>query len=144
MIEGVTNADAIPVLQRLMQFAGARHRVITNNIANIDTPGFRPEDLSVEAFQSNLREAIDERRQRHGNSGGSLALEDTDDVQVHAQRLEVDPQPAGENILFHDQNDRDLERTMQALVENFTVFRTAAQLLRSRLEIVNTAIRERI
>lgn len=144
MIEGVTNADAIPVLERLMQFAGARHRVITNNIANIDTPGFRPADLSVDAFQGQLRDAIDQRRQKHGNAGGSLAVENSNEVTISSDRIDVNPQPAGDNILFHDQNDRDLERSMQALVENFTVFRTAAQLLRSRMEIVNTAIRERI
>ncbi len=33
---------------------------------------------------------------------------------------------------------------MQALAENFMTFRLAAELLRSRFDLINTAIRERI
>ncbi len=144
MINGVINADALPVLERMMQFAGARHRVITHNIANLDTPNFRPVDVSIDAFQTELRGAIDERRERHGNAGGSLRTEDTEQVSFERDGMTLNPQPTGENIMFHDRNDRDLERTMQDLVENFTAFRTAAQLMRSRFDLINTAIRERI
>ena len=54
------------------------------------------------------------------------------------------PSPTGDNLLFHDQNDRDVERIMQDLVENFMAFRTAAQFLRSRFDLISSAIRERI
>jgi hypothetical protein len=50
----------------------------------------------------------------------------------------------GENILFHDGNDRNPERIMQSLVENFITFRTAADLLKSRFNLINTAISERV
>ena len=46
MIDGLNNADALPVLERVLQFAGQRHRLIVNNIANLNTPGFRPMDVS--------------------------------------------------------------------------------------------------
>ena len=58
--------------------------------------------------------------------------------------IELEPEPKAENILFHDGNDRDLERTMQDLVENFLTFRLANELMHSRLNLINTAIRERI
>ena len=144
MIDGVTNADAIPVLSRMMQFAGGRHKLIVNNIANFDTPNFRPMDVSVDDFRAHLGEAIDERRDRFGNRGGDLALDDTQDFEVHDDRLELKPRPKGDNLLFHDHNDRDRERIMQDLAENFMAFRTAAELMRSRFEILNTAIRERM
>lgn len=131
MINGLTNAGALPVLERLVQFAGARHRLIVSNIANLDTPGYRPVDVSVKGFQSALGEAIDERR-AHPRPGAEL------------DRIELAPEPVGENILFHDGNDRDLERTMQHLVENFMTFRFASEMLRSRFDAINTAIRERI
>ena len=145
MIDGVTNTDAIGVLERLMQFAGARHRLIVNNVANLDTPGYRPLDVSVSAFQSQLAEAIDDRRAAHGSaSGGPLQLADSAQVELSRHGLTLHPEPIGDNLLFHDANDRDLERTMQDLVENFMTFRLAAELLRSRFDLVNTAIRERI
>jgi flagellar basal-body rod protein FlgB len=144
MIDGVTNADSIPVLERLMQFAGARHRLIVHNIANLDTPGFRPADVDVDAFRARLGEAIDERRRAAGNGGGDLPLHSSRQVQVDRSSLTVHPTPVGDNILFHDRNDRDPERIMQDMVENLMVFRTAADLLKSRLDLINTAIRERL
>lgn len=141
LIDGVTNADAIPVLERLMQFAGARHRLIVNNIANLDTPGFQPKDVDVDAFQKQLADAIDAKREK--KIPGIFFPNDSDEVKFTDDGVALNPKPAGENILFHDGNDRDLERTMQDMVENFTVFRTAAQLLRNRFELINTAIRER-
>jgi flagellar basal-body rod protein FlgB len=142
MIDGITNADALPVLEQLMRFAGERHRLITHNIANLSTPDFRPVDLSVDAFQETLQEAVDERRERAGSVGGELRMGDDGGANGTASALQA--RPAGYNLLFHDGNDRDLERTMQDLVENFMVFRTAAQFLRSRFDLINTAIRERL
>jgi flagellar basal-body rod protein FlgB len=144
MIDGVTNSDALPVLERFVQFAGARHRLIVHNIANLSTPDFRPTDVSTEDFQATLGAAVDARRERHGVTGGDLPLESSREVQVSGDRLIVQPRPTGENILFHDRNDRDAERIMQDLVENFMAFRTASEFMRSRHELLNTAIRERI
>lgn len=63
------------------------------------------------------------------------------EIEVHPDRMILHPEPVGENILFHDGNDRNVERVMQSLVENFMAFRASAQLLRSRLNIISTAIR---
>lgn len=144
MIDGVTNGDSIPILEKMVQFAGQRHRLIVNNIANFSTPGYRATDVSVEAFQAQLGDAIDIRRARHGNTGGELVLRDSRTVQFTSTGVKLNPEPIGRNILFHDRNDRDLERTMQDLAENFMTFRFAAELLRSRMALINTAIRERV
>ncbi|MBT8486208.1 MAG: hypothetical protein HKO59_13385 [Phycisphaerales bacterium] len=145
MIGGVTNADSLPVLERMIQFAGRRHRLMTHNIANIDTPNFRPMDVSVQGFQTQLGAAVDERRERAGNAGGELRLRNSREVAVGKHdELVFNPSPAGDNILFHDRNDRDTERLMQDLVENFMAFRTAADMLRNRFDLINTAIRGRL
>ena len=144
MIDGVTNAGAIPVLERLVQFSGQRHRLIVHNIANLDTPDFRPVDVSVKDFQAQLGRAIDRRRAEHSNGGGQLDLASTRQVEVTDGGLDLNPAPLGENILFHDGNDRNPERIMQSMVENFITFRAAADLLRSRFNLINTAISERV
>ena len=144
MIDGVINSGSLPVLERMMQFAGQRHRIIANNIANISTPGYRPVDVSIESFQDQLADAIDERRAKFGSGRGDLNLQSTSEVQVASQRLNLHPLPIGANLLFHDGNDRDLERTMQSMVENFMTFRFAAEALRSHYDLLNVAIRERV
>ena len=144
MIDQLTNADSLPVLERAFQFAGARHRVLSHNIANIDTPGFRPLDLSVESFQSELADAVDRRREAGGARGGPLEFGGTDEVQFEGDRIQIEPTPIGDNLLFHDGNDRDTERLMQGMVENFLVFRAAADLMRQQMDLLTTAITERV
>ena len=143
MIGGVTSTEGIATLERLVQFAGQRHRLIVNNIANIDTPGYRATDVSVEDFQKQLGDAIDERRQA-GRPAGPLELKDSSQVDFSTHSLVLHPSPIGENILFHDGNDRDLERTMQDLVENFLTFRLASELVRNRFDLLHSAISERV
>ena len=143
MIDGVVNADAIPALERLMQFAGRRHRLIVHNIANLDTPNYRPVDVSVTDFQKQLGQAVDERRATRGATGGDLKPEDSQQVTFRDGSVQLHPEPMGENILFHDGNDRSVERLMQDLVENFMAFRTASEFIKSRFDLINSAIRER-
>ena len=144
MIDGVTNGDALPVLERLVQFAGRRHRLLAHNVANLETPDFRPADVDVAGFQRELGRAVDARRRIHGAGGGRLELASTREVKVGADGLALQPRPMGEHLMFHDRNDRNPERIMQAMVENFMAFRTATELLRSRRSLIETAIRERI
>ena len=143
MIDGVTNTEGIASLERLVQFAGQRHRLIVNNIANFDTPGYRPTDVSVTDFQEKLGDAIDERRASK-RPDGTLHFQDSSQVEFSRHSMTLRPTPTGDNILFHDGNDRDLERTMQDLVENFLAFRLASELMRSRFDLLNTAISERV
>ena len=143
-IGGLSNADSLPVVQRAMQFAARRHELIADSVANFDTPHYQHRDVSVESFQEGLREAIRERREAYGASGGALHLRDTTEVEVHADRLELKPSTGSGNILFHDGNDRDLERTMADMVKNFSMFRAMAQFMQSHYRMIDTAIAGRV
>ena len=143
MIDGLTNSDALPVLERLMQFAAKRQDVIANNIANISTPNFQPTDVSVSGFQEQLREAVDARRAT-GAANVDLKVQDSEEVALAKDGLTLNPTPLGENILFHDGNNRSMESLMQDMVENLMAFRAASQLHKSRIDLLNTAIRERM
>ena len=72
MIAGMFDNGAMPVLERVVQFTQARHRVLTDNIANLSTPYFKPRELSPESFQATLRDAIDQRRTRANPIAGPL------------------------------------------------------------------------
>ncbi len=143
MISGLTDADSLPVLERMMQFSAGRQRLLADAVANFSTPGHRPRDVSVEDFQATLGAAVDERRERHSARGGALPLASTGEVRVESDRLELAPDEANENLLFHDENDRDLDRAMQALAENVMTMRTMTTLHRSRMDLLNSALRER-
>lgn len=140
-IDGLLNSGAIPSLERTMQFTARRQEIISHNIANLSTPNFQPLDVSTHAFQKTLGEAIDRRRQQMGGRG-PLRLESTREVGVTSRGLELTPQQPSGNVLFHDRNNRDLERTMQDMVENLTAFRVASDLLKGRMDLLNSAIRD--
>ena len=144
MISGIFDGGAMPVLERMVQFTSARHGVIANNIANLSTPHFRPKDLSVEKFQKQLRRAIDQRRATATPSTGELRLTDTRDFRFYADRLDATPEALDENIMFHDRNNRDLERIMQDLAENSMAHNASMELLRNEFNLLEMAISERI
>ena len=47
------------LLELSMRARGARHEVLSANIANTDTPGFRPRDLDFQAVMQNAMELDD-------------------------------------------------------------------------------------
>ncbi|MEC9374269.1 MAG: hypothetical protein VYC34_10515 [Planctomycetota bacterium] len=144
-IQDLTSADAIPVLSATMRMAGQRQRYISHNIANLSTPDFRPVDVPVAEFRDILSDAVDRRREKHDGVRGDLDLKQTRHFRTDdAGHLNLRPSEVGDNLLFHDRNDRSLESLMQDLVENAGAYRVAADLLRSRFDLLNAAIRERI
>ncbi len=142
-ITDLIGGGAIETLEMSVRFAGARQRVIASNVANISTPNHIPYDLSPEAFQKSLRAAVERRRAESGQAG-RLRLESNDEMRIERDGdIRFNPRTASGNILFHDRNNRDLERLMQANAENVGAFRVAIDLLRTRYEVVRSAIAER-
>ena len=147
LIADLTNSGAIPTLELSMRFAGQRQQLLAHNIANVSTPDFRPLDVSPDRFAQLLRDAVDDRRARTGGERGELHLRSSREIAVSQSpggtRLTLNPRTPSGNILFHDRNNRDLERLMQANAENVAAYRVSAELLKSRYDILKAAIAER-
>jgi len=140
MTDGFLGNSALPALERSLQFMSARQRLLVSNLANAETPGFRPTDVDPAAFQAALRDSLEQ-----GSVGrdGRLVLDDTAPVSFSDAGVELRPEVLADNILFHDGNDRSMERLLQRVTENVYAFRAASQLLRNQFELINAAIRER-
>ncbi len=139
----ITNSGAIPVLEASMRFAARRQEIIAGNIANLETPDYRPADVSVSGFRRALAEAVEARRARGGN--GQIRLQDSREVQnLPDGTLVLTPRTDSPGILFHDRNNRSLETHMQDLVENTGAFRVASDLLRTRFDLLKMAIAQRV
>ena len=144
MIENMFDGGAHPVLQRVVQFTQQRQRVLAHNIANLSTPYFKPVDLDPDGFRQALADAVDGRRQSAAPATGPLEVRDTDELSFRPNEIHARPRPTHEGILFHDQNNRDLERTMQHLAENTLIHNAAIEMLRSEFTMLSFAIRERV
>lgn len=143
MIKGLLNSGAMPALERMVQFTAARHRVMTDNIANLSNPFYKAKDLDPASFQAALSEAIDRRRDSINPSNQPLQLNDTRQVRFDKDGITVDAAEVSDTIMRHDQNNLDLERTMQRLAENTQAHNTSIELIRNEFALLETAIRER-
>jgi flagellar basal-body rod protein FlgB len=144
-ITDLATADALPVLEKSLRFAGARQRIISHNIANLSTPEFQPTEAPVAPFRAALAEAVEARREKWDGVRGEMRLKSSRGIREDGRGgFEIDPQPLERNILFHDRNNRSLEHQMQDLVENAGAYRVAADLLRSRMDVLRSAISESV
>lgn len=142
----VLSSGAIPSLEMTVRFAGKRQDILAHNIANLDTPNYRPRDVSTAGFQRALGAAIDRRRaEGSGGEHGELPWRDSREVERDGRGgLVLNARTPSANVMFHDRNNRDLERTMQDHAENAAMFRVATELLRSRFTQLHAAIGERV
>lgn len=143
-LEGLFNRGSMPVLEQVMSFTQERHRVLANNISNLDTVGYKVQDLEVSEFFAALDEAISERDR--GGAGQLLQMRSRGNLQwdsaghLHAEPVEIE----NNNILFHDGNNRFVEKQMSEMAQNALLHNVSAELLRGQYEILQTAIRERL
>ena len=129
-IERLLNQGNAPLLAQTLKFASARAKLIAENLANVDTPGYRQKDLSVEKFQALLRKRVEMR----GLAGpGAIGFDD-----VSAQ-----PEQAG-GLLFYDNNNRSVEEVVTAQAKNAMMHNLAIELLRKQYQGMEMALRERI
>lgn len=143
MIKGLFDKGALPALERTVQFTEQRHRVLADNVANLSNPYYKAKDLDPASFQASLRSAIEERRDSPTPSTGKLRTSDTDQVNFSRDGLDVKPTEVNEGVLFHDQSNVDLERTMQRLAENTLSHNLSIEMVRNQFQMIELAIRGR-
>lgn len=127
-------STAVPALEQSAAFAQRRHEVLAGNLANIDTPGYRSRDLSVDQFQQALAESIQQATQP--SPGHAL------DQQAQPDFADG-PRQAMEQVVFHDGSDVALERQVTAMAKNQHLHNLAVALMRSQFSILRAAIAER-
>jgi flagellar basal-body rod protein FlgB len=125
------NQDSQPVLEQLLQFTAARHKVLAENIANIDTPNYRQKDLSVDRFQQMMQERLEKRESA---PAGSVSF---DDVQGELTN-------PNSGILFHDGNNRSAEQLMSEFAKNALMHNMAVEMLRKQYSMMEMALKERV
>ena len=99
-------------LEHYMDALSARQRVVASNIANADTPGYRTQDVN---FRDDFSSALSGRPET---------------VEVGGLESKTD----GNNV--------SLDREARLLAENALRFNIAAQLTRSQIRLVRSAIQE--
>lgn len=143
MLSSMFDSSSIPVLEQVVSFTQARHGVLAGNIANLDTPGYKTKDISPEAFQERLKEAIDARKQRalsptyeiNARLAGRGSVGDFDGMDKVRESIK--------SILYHDNSDVSIEQQVAEISKNHARHNLALQIMTAQFRLLRAAITER-
>ena len=134
MFTQLLNSSATTIAEQVASFTESRHAILASNIANLDTPGYRVRDLSVQTFQESLKEAIEV--QRHPISPGVQRYA-TDEAM---QRVN----DSMKSILYHDESDVGIEQQVTEVTKNQYMHNLAISIMRSQFQMLEVAVSERV
>ena len=125
--------DAMRTMEKFMDLAVQRQALISNNLANVDTPGYKTVDVE---FNQELEDAIGRQENsmnvtnvRHipipGNGAQSASVQEVDGL-----------------IVRNDLNNVNVDREMGQLSTNALKFSMVAQLIGGKFRTLKSAILE--
>lgn len=128
---------SIPLLEKSLNAASWRQKVIATNIANISTPGYKKLRVS---FEEDLRRALEEKRIK-----GSIT--DPKHIPLGAKRVaDVEPKiiTVEDNSSSSGVNNVDIDQEMAELVKNQLRYEFAANLIARNFKLLKESIRGRL
>ncbi|HZL36911.1 MAG TPA: hypothetical protein VFC78_16440 [Tepidisphaeraceae bacterium] len=130
MFDRLMNQTDAPVLERMLQFTSARHKLIAENVVNMSTPGYRQKDLSLEKFQELLGKRVE---QADAAGPGTVGFEDVDAELEEPER----------GMLFHDGANRSVEQLMSDQAKNALMHNFIIELLKKQYTTMELALKDR-
>jgi flagellar basal-body rod protein FlgB len=141
VIERLLSSEMMDLVQRSLDAAALSHRVIADNLANVDTPGFKRSEV---IFSEKLKQAFEAR----AGEPQQLAA-----VRTDPGHLAFGSGPSVEDVeptvltdkntsLRNDGNNVDIDREMSLLAQNTVWYSTLAQITQQQFSSLRTAITE--
>jgi flagellar basal-body rod protein FlgB len=146
ILPNLTGSTTIPLLARVAAFAERRHEILTGNLANASTPGYRARDLPVARFQQALSQAVSQnsvstsggvREWSHSAALGAAPLADFPEELLQAVEIQ-ETHPS-----FQDGNNRSLERDVMRMSQNLMLQSLAIELLTAQFNRLQAVVSER-
>ncbi len=126
------NDPTLGLMERYMTLSAQRQSLISSNLANIDTPGFRTLDIDVQKeIQSSSPQHVRVRSSSPRHFFSNSANQPSPNIS------EVSESPSRSDL-----NNVDLDREMMKLSETEAKFSTFAYLVRSHFRILQQTLNE--
>jgi flagellar basal-body rod protein FlgB len=130
-IERLLNQGNTPLVEQAVRFSAARQKLLTEDVANVDTPDYAQKDFSVDKFREMLRDRVE---QRDSSAPGTTRFDD----------IVGETDNPTDNILFHDRNNRSIEQLMADGAKNALYHNMMIEILRKQLGSIESALKERV
>ena len=139
MIHDLTTFSA---LRDRMKFLQARQKLLAQNVANADTPGYKPKDIAQLGMDPATRGA--DQTRRVAGLGGNLGLAATQPAHIGAHSAKAGAEEKGASYETRPSgNAVNLEDEMLKVSQNQIDFQTAANLYQRSLSTIKTALGRR-
>jgi flagellar basal-body rod protein FlgB len=130
----VTELPLFSMLKTRMRWLETRQRLLAENVANSETPGYRGRDLKPQDFSRTLQAATSV--QMISTNSGHLAGATQTDPNFQSDRSQAfEVSPRGNSV--------SLEEEMMRIAQNQVDHQTAATLYSRSLGLIKTAIGKR-
>ena len=137
MIDNILSSEIYQVLEKSLNAASIQHQLISNNIANVDTPGFKRSEV---IFQSKLDAIINTA----DKSYLPLSVTHQKHIPITPNMTIDDIQPEvitkTETSMRNDKNNVDIDSEMTKLAENTAYYSTVAELTSLQLGMLQNVI----
>jgi flagellar basal-body rod protein FlgB len=137
------NMSIFAMMKSRLQMLGERQKVISENVANVSTPGFTPSDIDQEAFSKTLA-----RMSGHAGAGPAgpgrvqmLVSEPGHMTAKHSGSAMVSTVLAPDSETTLDGNRVVVEEQMMKIAETRTEFETMVGLYQKSLSLLQLATR---
>jgi flagellar basal-body rod protein FlgB len=122
-------------LERALDVRLVRQNVLASNLANVDTPGFKPRDVDFTASMVSIEGAARDNRGVALPNAPTLAPAGSGDAAgFSANELPIVESQAGGGSF--DGNTVDLDRTMVAMAENALQYQASARAISKKIGIL--------
>jgi len=121
------------MLSSSLDVSARRHNLITGNIANMDTIGYKPKDLD---FQSTLKRVLEEPEPKTMETTHGNHFTGSEPVDVNMTGS------VSEDVDIYHLDSVNIDREMEHLVENNIKYRTTTEMLLRKMSTLRHAITE--
>ncbi|MBI5237290.1 MAG: flagellar basal body rod protein FlgB [Deltaproteobacteria bacterium] len=136
----------ITVLENALDFRAQRHRHLASNLANAETPGYKPTDIRFEDALKNAGAPPPPNPPRvPGGAWGGVPVS-----AAHQGHIPIQAPDSGSLITAYratefagyDKNSVGVEAEMVKLSENTIMYTAIAKMLKGKFSLLMTAIKE--
>ncbi|MBN2713922.1 MAG: hypothetical protein JXR97_16000 [Planctomycetes bacterium] len=142
-ISGLFQSETLPVLESTMGFAYQKQLAIMNNIANVETPYYKRQDVPEKQFLAALSDAVEKRATQHPNSfeirgDFDISFIDNHYPVVRAMKgSEFGPER-------HDENSVVIEKEMAELAKNTMALESTQRLYKKKMQMLRSSLRDSV
>lgn len=147
MLDFLTGPQHFKVLESALNVSNVRHRVITNNVANVDTPNFRRSEV---IFESYLKNYLDKAEQKDiGKSKNKLSMSTTNTRHINDEKEEDLPfvgaivKKVNKQTMRTDGNNVDIDIEMADMAKNTIYYQAVAQRVNGYFASLKSVIESR-